>query len=55
MNELVQKIIEVRNEIDSLKRAKASLSRKINHKKDRLKSLEELTVNQISMLDTDGF
>ena len=55
MKDLLSKIMEVRNEIDRLKREKAAISRKLDRRKERLKSLEELTVNQISMLDTDGF
>ncbi len=55
MKDLVSKIKDVREEIYWLEKSKSKIMDKLRAKKERLKSLEELTVNQISMLDAEGF
>lgn len=55
MKDLYLKIRKIKGEISELQRQKRSLSTLIESKKDRLKSLEELTINQISMEDINGF
>ena len=51
MVNLVEKIRKVREEIDALSREEGAIKSKLREKKERLKSLEILTVNQIDMFD----
>lgn len=55
MKDLANQIANIKNEIDSLERRKGEIQAALRRKKGRLKTLQKLTVNQISMLDTDGF
>lgn len=49
--DLKEKILTLRKEIDTLIREKNEVSKEIDKKKDRLRTLEKLTVNQMDLFD----
>ena len=52
MKDLVERIIEIRLELKSLKLERNKVQQRIDKKEDVLEELEKLTVNQLDMFES---
>ena len=49
MKDLVENIVKIKKEIDDLERERNGITNLLRAKKERLETLEKLTVNQLDM------